>query len=225
MFRLVKYLLTLSFCLVLLNSSAQMINHRNELFGGWIGMPEEEYIEGTRYLYDDFKNGDVYYDGKSKISQVPLRLNLHNDEFEYKEKDSDFAFAEPYHIDKIVIEDEVFIYLNRSFDPDISGFVKRWNAELPSILTKMKIDFYKRVSGQAFVESKPDRFERDTDKHYIMQSENEIIKINSVKKLIKLLGDHSSELSKFAKEEKISADNGEELAKLLDYYHELEQSL
>ena len=203
-----------------------MINHRNELFGGWIGMPEEEYIEGTRYLHDDFINGDVYYDRKSKISQVPLRLNLHNDEFEYMNNDSVFAFAEPYHIDKIVIEDEVFIYLNRSFDPDISGFVKRWNPELPAVLTKMKIDFYKKVSGQAFLDLKPDRFERDIDKHYIMKSENEIIEITSVKNLIKLLGDHSSELTDFAKEEKISGSNGIELAKLLNYYHELlEQDL
>ena len=43
---------------------------------------------------------------------------------------------------------------------------------------------------------------------------------------LKLLGDHSMELKQFAKEEKISANNGEELARLLDYYHELlEQDL
>lgn len=225
MFRHFKYLLTQSCCLIFLNSFAQGITERDDI--SWSRPPEKRgnYIEGTRYLQDDFINGDVYYDGKLKFSHVPLRLNLHNDEFEYMENDSIFSFAEPYHIDKIVIENEVFIYLNRIFDADIAGFVKRWNSEFPFLLTKMKIVFFTSVTGLAFVESKPDRFERTADKHYLMQSENEIIKISSVKKLIKLLCDHSSELSKFAKEEKVSGGNGAELDKLLDYYHKLEQGL
>ena len=91
MFRHFKFLLTLLFYLVFLNSFAQTIN---EHYLG-IGWPREVIeinysIEGTPYLHDNFINGDVYYDGKSKIPQVPLRLNLHNDEFEYMDNDSVF---------------------------------------------------------------------------------------------------------------------------------------
>lgn len=58
-----------------------------------------------------------------------------------------------------------------------------------------------------------------------MISENEIENINSMKKLIKSLGDHEVELSDFAKKEKISAGDPVELAKLCNYYKILEKEL
>ena len=71
------------------------------------------------------------------------------------------------------------------------------------------------------MDPKPDRFEKGANKYYIMKSVQEIEKVTSIKKLIKFLGDHNSELTKFSKEEKISASNDEELAKLVDYFHSL----
>ena len=86
---------------IVFNSFSQTITHFNELAGGWIKYPaEKDYIEGTRYLHDDFRNGNVFYDGNSKSLQLPLRLNLHNDEFEFMKNDSVYAFAEPNRIDK-----------------------------------------------------------------------------------------------------------------------------
>ena len=160
-----------------------------ELAGGWIKYPaEKDYIEGTRYLHDDFRNGNVFYDGNSKSLQLPLRLNLHNDEFEYMENDSVFAFAEPSRIDKVIIGNEVFIYIDTSLDTNTSGFVKIRNTELPCILTKMKVDFFKKVTSRSpSVESAPDRFVRIDDSNYLMKTETEILEVSSVKKLIKLL--------------------------------------
>ena len=55
-----------------------------------------------------------------------------------------------------------------------------------------------------------------------MKSENEIVKISSIKKLIKSLDSHAIELSDFAKKEKISANDLDELAKLLEFYNGLD---
>jgi hypothetical protein len=199
------------------------------LGGGGIKNPaEKEYIEGTRYLHNDFRNGYVFYDGNSKSPQLPLRLNLHNDEFQYMKNDSVFAFAEPNRIDKVIIYDEVFIYIDTSRSADISGFVKIRNAELPCILTKMRIDFFKKViSRSPSVESSPDRFVRSDDSNYLMKTETEILKVSSVKNLINLLNDHSQELTEFANKEKISgrSHSGGEMAKILDYYHALGKDL
>ena len=123
------------------------------------------------------------------------------------------------------MEDEVFIHIAKSIDTNISGFVKIWNTELPCIFTKMKTNFYSEVSGIPFTESTPNRFVRDDDSNYLMKTETEFIKVSSVKKLIKLLDDHSQELTEFAKEEKISGRSGAEMAKILDYYHTLEHDL
>jgi len=55
-----------------------------------------------------------------------------------------------------------------------------------------------------------------------MKSAGDIRKINSVKKLIKHLGKHTAALKKFARDEKISANNTQELIRLINYYHQLE---
>lgn len=203
-----------------------MIRQLNDVVGQleWsrANVSSKSEIEGSPYLADDFTNGDVFYNGKFQIPNVALRLNLFNDEFEYKNKNSVLVFAEPDHIDKIVMDNEVFIYLKRTPQQEVYGFVKKWNTGFPAVLTKMKIEFKKKEEVQAFAESKPDRFERAADRHFIMKSEEEIARITSIKRLIKYLGAHASELSSFAKREKISSGDAEELAKLLDYFHSLE---
>lgn len=187
--------------------------------------PSSVEIQGSPYLNEAFQLGEVYYDGKYKISRLPLRYNLHNDEIEYKEKNAIMAFADPNSIDKVVIGDQVFVYIKKDKKSPVSGFVQMWNDRLPTVLTKMKVDFLEKEEAKPYVDPKPARFERGYDKHYLMKNQNEIEKIVSVKKLIKSLGKHQSELSAFAKKEKVSSSDPEELAILLNFYHELEQDL
>lgn len=227
----IKIVLTSFFYLIVFNSFSQTITHGSggsELEGSWVKYPaEKDYIEGTRYLHDDFRKGYVFYDGNSKSLQLPLRLNLHNDEFEYMENDSVFAFGEPNLIDKVIMEDEVFIYIDKSIDTNISGFVRISNTELPCILTKMKVDFFKKAASLSpSVKSTPDRFVRIDDRNYLMITETEFLSVVSVRKLISLL-DHAQELTEFAKEEKIygRSQSGAEMAKILDYYHTLGNDL
>jgi hypothetical protein len=216
------------YCFLLFISStlfAQTINHYNELGGGWIGSdPEDDtYIEGTRNLYDDFRPGVVYYNDNSDALQVSLRLNLYNDEFEYVNNDTLHVLKDLNHLEKIVMDNQVFIWIEPYKKANISGYVVRWNDEYPTIITKMQMGYFS--GGVDMYTSKPPRFERKEDKHYIMNSYHEFERIYSVKKLIKYLGTHQQELSDFAKKEKISDSSPEELAKLLDFYHELGQDL
>lgn len=205
-----------SYVTVQLTDMIGQLNFDRKAQGGNTG------IEGSPYLTDEFKNGEVYYGGKYKVPKVPLRLNLYNDQFEYKDRSAILALADPKIIDKIIIEDEIYIYIEKNGGSDVEGFVKMWNAELPSVLTKMKTVFKDKEEPKPFEETKPDRFERVLDKHFIMKSSDEVVKIASVKKLIKYLGAHQDELSSFAKKEKVSSGDPEELAKLLDYFQELE---
>jgi len=177
-------------------------------------------ISGSPYLNDEFIPGEIYFDGKYKVEKVPLRLNLYNGDLEFKEKNVIMAMADPNRVDKVVIGDYTLVYL-KDEKAKVSGFVRMWNSNKPSIVTKMETDFLKKEPAKPYVEPKPDRFERALDKHYLLKGDNEIEKITSVKKLIQALGDHEKELSEFAKEQKISAGNVEELVKLVNYYHSL----
>jgi len=182
---------------------------------------DDPNISGSPYLSDEFQRGEIYMSGKYKIPNIQLRYNLYNDEFQFKEKNTIMAIADPASIDKIIIGDEVFIYLDKSNQNTVTGYVKMWNSQLPAVITKMKVDFFEKEKPKPYVEPKPDRFERAQDKQYLMKSKSEIENISTVKKLIKSLGDHEAELTDFAKTEKISAGDPVELSKLLDYYNTL----
>lgn len=179
-------------------------------------------IQGSPYLNEEFQNGEVYYQKKFKITPILLRYNLYTDQIEYKEKDVIMTFANPDRIDKVAIVDDVFVFVNNEYQKKVSGFARMWNEQFPTVITKMKVEFLEKEETKGYEESKPDRFKRTYDIHYLMKSEDEIEKISSVKKLIKSLGNHESELSAFAKKEKISANDPEELARLLEFYHGLD---
>ena len=204
---------------------SQSINNSNDLAGGWLKWPpeDENYVEeGSRNLYNDFREGGVYYTDNSKNLQVPLRYNLYNDEFEYLKNDTLYALENVIQLEKVVMDNQVFIFLAPRLETNVSGFVVRWNDDYPTIITKMRMGFYDKEIAPL---GKPKRFERDPDKHYLMLSDMEIVRITSVNKLIKLLDSHSSALKRYAKAEKISGRNPAEMAKILEYYKSLGQDL
>jgi hypothetical protein len=159
-------------------------------------------IEGTPYLNEEFIDGAIYYDGKYRIPSIPLRVNLYNDAMEYKDKNTILAVAKPERIDKIIIDDQTFIYLKKKNKSEVSGYVRKWNESFPSVISKMQVKFMPKEEPRPFEEAEPDRFMRQNDKHYLLFADGEISEIKLVKKLIKLLGDHQNELTDFSKEKK-----------------------
>lgn len=178
-------------------------------------------IQGTPYFIDEFIEGEIFFDGKFKIDKVPMRLNLHSGEMEFKQKNTVMAIADPGRIDKIIMNEYVFIYIKEQKKSKVKGFVRMWNEDYPTIVTKMETDFLKKEPAKAYVDPKPERFERAHDKHFIMKASSEIEKISSVKKLIVAIGAHEDELSAYAKKEKVSSGNVEELVGLVNYYHSI----
>lgn len=182
--------------------------------------PGNSNIQGSPYLTDDFTSGTIYFDKKYKIEKVPLRLNLYNDEMEFKDNNVVMAFSEPARIDKVILGEQTFIYLPDEKEA-VSGFVRMWHAQAPAILTKMKVGFYNKDPEKGYSQPKPDRFERAQDKHYLLTDKGEIEKITSLKKMIATLGKHESQLTAYAKSNKISIGKIDDLANLLEYYHTL----
>jgi len=183
----------------------------------------KNYIQGSRYLYDDFIEGTVYLVDGTKTSNIPLRYNLHNDEFQFISNDSLWAIGTPNLISKIVMGNESFIYLEAIPDNEVSGYVKIWNETYPALITKMETYYYKRMEASAFRETLPKRFERQEDKHFVLLSTGKASQFTSVNELIELLDDHQIELSTYSKDYKLSKRDPENLSKFLDYYQSLKQ--
>ncbi|GJM30351.1 MAG: hypothetical protein DHS20C17_29860 [Cyclobacteriaceae bacterium] len=187
---------------------------------------ELENVEGTPYLYEEFKPGDIYYGGEHKIEQIPLRLDIFHDRLEYKdEKGAVMAFGNPEMMDYVKIGKEVFIYLPKNPSYKISGFLKMWNTRMPCLLSRMNVNYLKGEEAKPYDlhPGRPDRLERVQDIQYVMRSRNDVEKVSSIKKLIKYLGAHEAELSEYAETADLSPKEPEKLVKLVNYYHQLEQ--
>ncbi|MEM6841692.1 MAG: hypothetical protein AAF632_05670 [Bacteroidota bacterium] len=181
-------------------------------------------IRGSRFLYDDFITGTVHFNDNTKADDLPLRLNIYHDEFQYLKNNSIYALGALNRVDKITMGGEEFIYLDKDSNLGLSGFVKIWNDQFPAVVTKMSMG----LSASATIREVtydytiPPRFERKDDRHYLMRSESNVVKINSAKHLIYLLCYYSSELEEFIKKEKISSSRGADLAWLIEHYRKVE---
>ncbi len=181
-------------------------------------------IRGSRFLYDDFITGTIYFTDNTKAADLPLRLNIYHDEFQYMKNNSVYVLGALNRVGKITMGGEEFIYLDGSSNSDLSGFVKIWNAQFPTIVTKMSMGLSASATIRegSYNYTIPPRFERKDDQHYLMRSENNIVEIKSVRHLIYLLCYYSSKLEEFAKKEKISSSSGAELAWLVEHYRKVE---
>ncbi len=178
-------------------------------------------IAGSPYLHDDFQEGVVYLEGKYKVDHVPMRLNLHSDEMEFMSKNTVMVIAEPAKVDKIIIGEEIFLYIKKEQKSQVSGFVKQWNDGYPAIITKMQIDFLKKEAAKPYVEPKPDRYERAPDEIFLLLGDGNMERVSTIKKLIQSLGAYESEMQEYAKKEKISASDPAELSAFIDYFRKL----
>jgi hypothetical protein len=97
------------------------------------------------------------------------------------------------------------------------------NSNTPALFSKMKIAFINRKrSTSHYEQSNAGRFEREEDKYYILNRNDEVKRVTTVKMLIREFEKHRAELTEYSKSQEISINNPEDLVKLVHYYYELE---
>jgi hypothetical protein len=145
-----------------------------------------DVVRGTPYLHDEFIIGIVYYNGFTEVSQLPLRFNILTAEFEVVKNDSIYIFAEPERIDRILLKGEVFIYIAESAAHDLKGFVKMWDFELPTIVTRMNryIEELPNIPNphKLYDYKNPVYVLSMRDEHYVMKSDKEVIQLKGIKR-------------------------------------------
>jgi len=202
-----KLLFTLFFFLASVASFAQTLQPYPNIFGGgWAGFTDDskfsqtDVVSGSPYLHDEFIVGTVYYDGFNKVSHLPLRFNILTNQFEIVKNGLIYIFGQPERIDRILLEDDIFTYIEENEDHELSGFVKMWDFEFPTVVSKMRVSNMARLTDKyLFNKSNPVSFHRMRDKHYVMQSETEVYQIQGMKRnadVAQLAAEVSSKLAK-----------------------------
>jgi hypothetical protein len=185
--------------------------------------PTEEY-EGSPYENNNFINGKVYYGKKWLYSDVPLRYNIYSDQMEFllEEKDQMYALVPDKQIEKIELGDKVFVVGESLAGAKTdNGFYIQIATGKIDLLAKLDIYYREKEPPKGFVEPKPAQFIRRKDIFFLRKANELVLRIGSVNKMIKYIGDHQEELKAFAKKEKIKTSVEEDLIKFINYYNTL----
>ena len=179
-------------------------------------------FEGSPFLNEEFIPGQVFSSGK-KYTSVPLRYNIFNDQMEFKQNDLTYALYPGERIIKVILADETYVVEKYEIRSKIDyGYLTRLDSGKLTVLAKKVVRFTDKQEAKALESSnKPAKFTRAADLYYYKIGNGELTKSSSLKNLIEDLPDHQADVEAYAKKEKLSTRNAEDLMKLAAYYNGL----
>ena len=188
----------------------------------WMLNGKNEQIEGSPYLKEEFEPGEIQLKDNTTIPEVPMRYNIYNDQIEFQYKEKTYNIGNKNLVENIKIGTDVFIVeMYETINGERFGFFSLLADGETRLLAKYEMELTDKVPAKALRDPEPRKFVRENDVYYVKIGQQRIYAFGNVKKLIAYLGDHEEELEAFAKKEKISARNPDELAKLINYYNSL----
>lgn len=180
--------------------------------------------EGSPYMYDEFKEGLIYYDDKYSYNDVPLRYNIYTDEieFDYKEKNLIYAFFPRPKINRVIIKEDTFVVAMYEDGNTVKPgfFIARSSGNI-NLLVKPEVEFTEAQPETPFLMAQPAKYHRTSDKYYLQKSGENAVLVKKTKDILKILEDHHKAISAYIKQEHISAKNEEDLQQLVKYYNSL----
>jgi hypothetical protein len=179
-------------------------------------------FEGSPFLNEQFVPGQIISTGK-KLTAVPLRYNIFNDQMEFKQNDLTYALYPEGRIVKVILGDETYVVEKYEIKGKMDyGYLSRLDSGKLTVLVKKVVRFTESQEAKALESSnKPAKFTRVSDVCYYKIGNGELTKAGSLKSLITSLPDNQDQAESYAKREKISTRNAEDLKKLAAYYNGL----
>lgn len=179
-------------------------------------------FEGSPFLNEQFVPGQIISTGK-KLTAVPLRYNIFNDQMEFRQNDLTYALYPEGRIVKVILGDETYVVEKYEIKGKMDyGYLSRLDSGKLTVLVKKVVRFTESQEAKALESSnKPAKFTRVPDVYYYKIGDGELTKAGSLKSLISSLPDNQNQVESYAKREKISTRNAEDLKKLAAYYNGL----
>jgi hypothetical protein len=179
-------------------------------------------FEGSPFLNEQFVQGQIISTGK-KLTAVPLRYNIFNDQMEFRQNDLTYALYPEGRIVKVILGDETYVVEKYEIKGKMDyGYLSRLDSGKLTVLVKKVVRFTESQEAKALESSnKPAKFTRVPDVYYYKIGNGELTKAGSLKSLITSLPDNQDQAESYAKREKISTRNAEDLKKLAAYYNGL----
>lgn len=193
-----------------------LLDSRKVLYGD--GSAEE--TKGTPYLAETFDSANVYTI-KGVFAAVPMRYNVHEDYFEFKNKDVTYILDPALNINRVDFRDYSFVVEKSEAGGKMKlGFFVLLDSGKVTLLAKKIVSYREPQPVKAMEEAKPGRYTKKDDEYFFRIEKGQLTAISSIKKMIESFPDKQNELKEFVDREKISKKE-EDLIKLVQYYNSL----
>lgn len=178
-------------------------------------------IAGDPYLNNDFIEGKIITND-NVVLKGQLRYNIYADEMEFIVKENVYWIDNQDRIESIQYGDHTFMYYLKGEDKFDRGDYYEVLEDGPTkLLLRRKVVLLDAVPAKPYQDPKPPRFEPSRDTYFLMRFQGKPEKVTSKKELLQLMVDKEPEINSFIKKNKISANNLEDLKKVVAYYNGL----
>lgn len=178
-------------------------------------------IKGTPYLDEAYADGVIFFANNKRTA--PIRYNAYKDLIEYKQDGIARVLDPATTIKKVCVDSSTFVveqYENKG--KTVYGYFELLDSGKAKLYAKKVVKYVPPLKGRALDGSdQPAEFKRSADMFYYKIGDSPLQPVGSVKAMISTFPDRQEELAKFAKAEKISPRNEDELLKLFRYYNTL----
>ena len=142
---------------------------------------------GSPYDNDKFSEGSLETTSKKIIKDIPLRMNIYNDNVEYKGDDGQiYEVSNPEKFDYFKIGDTKIRYLPYYGNKKIKkGYFKIMEEGAAMLLDKPKVILEPATTPGAYRDAKPANFKRLSDDYYIKVADTPAQTVSNKKNLLK----------------------------------------
>lgn len=180
-------------------------------------------VEGTPFMNNEFKKGEIYTVDGTIINGAMLRYNVYNDKMEVRVKGLLYELSEEM-IKGIKIEDRVFDFIPFQLaKKEDTGYLEIFQDGDWKLYCRHEKKF-KEAQPQKAMEDKPSPAEfRDLPETYLIKptADKKAVGVKNKKELINIFPEHKNEVQAYIKKNKLKHNDSEDLKELLTYYNTL----
>jgi hypothetical protein len=186
-----------------------------------VSLAQDASIKGTPYMNDTYEQGVVFLE--KSVIKVPARYNVFQDVMEYQQGGRAMVLDPSASIKKVKLQNTTFVVDKYVLDGKTKyGYLMLLDSGKAMLYARKVVKYLPPKKG-----ANPDgtdqvaEFKRVPDVFYFKIGNNELQDIKNIKSMIAAFPDKQEELTRFAKQEKISPRNQDEVVKLVKYYNSL----
>jgi hypothetical protein len=179
-------------------------------------------VKGTPYLDESYVDGIILFATNSR--NAPLRYNAYKDLFEFQVNGTARVLDPSTAIRRVSLGETTFVVEKYVTDKGIPkyGYFTLLDSGKVRLFSKKSVKFTPSMKGRALDGGdQPAEYRRAPDEFYFKIASSELVEIKNIKSMIAAFPDRQDELSQFAKKEKISRRNEDDLVRLVKYYNSL----